>query len=217
MPTLAQPDYTFDEAIRKRFETVQGIGQQQNTYVNNQAAIKQQQALQARQQALLAAQQQGMQSAQGQQSFDAGSVPTTGGGKMASNPNPRSVEQALAFAKQAAASGDSSWYRMCLAFVARAYGIASGSPTAIAAYQLAAKQGRITNNMTPNVGSVVYWNTGGGRPGHAALYAGNGMIYSNDIGGRGRISLVPIGDISKKWGSQYLGWSDPYFAASPRR
>jgi len=43
------------------------------------------------------------------------------------------------------------------------------------------------------------------------------MIYSNDIGGAGRISLVPIGDISKKWGAQYLGWSDPYFAASPRR
>lgn len=212
MPTLAQPDYTFDDAIRKRFQTVADIGTQQNNYVQQQANVRQQRALQERQMALQNAALQGAQNTQNGMSQNG-----TGTGKYASNPNPRSVDQALAFARQAVANGDSNWYRQCLAFVARAYGLASGSPTAIAAYQLANSRGQITRDSNPNIGSVVYWDTGKGKAGHAALYAGNGMIYSNDIGGAGKISLVPLNTISQKWGAQYLGWSDPYFAASPRR
>lgn len=208
--------YNYDTALRARLAQINEQGNQQNAYAANQALVKQQRDLQAQNQAFSSAQ------SQGQQQFNSAGVAagpqqesTGGSGKNASNPNPRSVEQALAFAKQAAASGDSGWYRRCLAFVAQSYGLASGSPTATAAYQLSKSQGRINTNMSPNTGAVVYWNTG--AAGHAALYAGNGMVYSTDIGGKGRISLVPIGDISKKWGAPYLGWSDPYFAASPRR
>ena len=207
--------YDYQVAIRNRLAQINDMGTQQNQYVQQKAMADQQKRLEAQRQAMMAAasQQQGA-SVGGDSGADYG----TGQGAQANNPNPRSVAQALAFAKQAAANGDSSWYRRCLAFVASAYGLAgSGSNRAIDAYNLAANQKRIVNSGTPNVGSVVYWNTGQGKAGHAALYAGNGMIYSNDIGGAGRISLVPIGDISKKWGSQYLGWSDPYFASSPRR
>lgn len=202
--------YNYDTALRNRLAQINEQGVQQNAYAQNQALVAQQRAIDAQNKAM----QQ-----QGQNQFAPVGAPagqTTGGnGKYASNPNPRSVDQALAFAKQAVANGDTGWYHRCLAFVAQAYGLASGSPTATAAYQLSRSRGQINTNMDPNVGAVVYWNTG--ASGHAALYAGNGMVYSTDITGRGRVGLVPIGDISKKWGAPYLGWSDPYFAASPRR
>ena len=199
--------YDYNTAIRARLASINDLGEQQNQYVFRQA--------QARQQAEMEAANRQLANAY-QPSYSVGNqTPGKGTGKYANNPNPRSVQQALAFAQQAVANGDSGWYRRCLAFVAQAYGLASGSPTATAAYNLARSQGRINTDMNPNVGSVVYWNTG--PAGHAALYAGNGMVYSTDISGKGRIGLVPIGTIGSKWGAPYLGWSDPYFAASPKR
>ncbi len=206
--------FNYDAALRQRLAQINDQGVQQNAYAQNQALVAQQRAIDAQNKAMQEAQRQG-QSNFSPVGAQQSSGPTGTNGKYASNPNPRSVDQALAFAKQAVANGDTGWYHRCLAFVAQAYGLASGSPTATAAYQLARSRGQINTNQDPNIGAVVYWNTG--ASGHAALYAGNGMVYSTDITGKGRVGLVPISQITKQWGAPYLGWQDPYFAASPRR
>jgi hypothetical protein len=214
-PIAPQTDngYDYNTALRARLAQITDLGTQQNQYVMQRESARQQAAMAAAQQAELnAARQQSQQSISPVASQQ---TANTGPGKYANNPNPRSVQQALQFAQQAVANGDSGWYRRCLAFVAQAYGLASGSPTARAAYNLSSSQGRVVKDMNPNIGAVMWWDTPGA--GHAGLYAGNGMVYSTDISGKGRIGLVPIGDISRKWGAPYLGWSDPYFAASPRR
>jgi len=211
--TPQQKTYDYGGALRGRLATIAGANEEANQASIQQSLARQQKQIAADNAAWSAQQSQGMQQSVGADSSWSGKD-----SGQAFSPNPRNAQQALEYAKQAAASGNSSWYRRCLAFVASAYGLAgSGSNRAMDAYNLAASQKRISTSGSPTVGSVVYWNTGAGKAGHAALYAGNGMVYSTDIGGRGKISLVPLGDISKKWGSQYLGWSEPYFAASPRR
>lgn len=54
----------------------------------------------------------------------------------------------------------------------------------------------------PPPGAAVYW---GGGAGHAAISAGNGMVYSTDV--HGGIGLISIAAINQKWGKPYLGWS----------
>ena len=57
----------------------------------------------------------------------------------------------------------------------------------------------------------MFWYTGEGRAGHVAVYLGDGKIASNDIRRNGKIDIVPMSEISQKWGAKYLGWTPPYF------
>lgn len=57
-------------------------------------------------------------------------------------------------------------------------------------------------------GTLVYW---GGGYGHVALSAGDGTVFSTDIGGPGTVTRVPISEITNKWNKPYLGWAAPYF------
>ena len=126
--------------------------------------------------------------------------------------NPRAVEQAIAWARQQAASGSGGWYRRCLAFVAQAYGWSfSGTQYAIDQYTSVMPTGmRHDGDRNPTPGALLFWSTSG-RAGHVALYLGGGQIASNDIITDGEISVVPATDIETKWGATYLGWSPPYF------
>lgn len=66
------------------------------------------------------------------------------------------------------------------------------------------------------LGAPVYWThiLIGGTPtrelGHAAIYAGDGWIWSIDIkrSHPGRVDLVPLDLVRTKWGGQFLGWTD---------
>jgi hypothetical protein len=73
--------------------------------------------------------------------------------------------------------------------------------------------GRNEGDTNPPRGALVFWNTGAGRAGHIALSAGNGMVYTNDYDGKGKISLVPLNQITRGWNAQYLGWAPPTFPA----
>lgn len=203
----------FDSVIRQRLGSIDEMGQQQNQFAAQQAAMKQQEQITAQRSQMQSAQQQGQQNSYQQQSQPQNAPGQYGNQTMAQSRNPRNPQQALEWAKQAAASGDSSWYRRCLAFVAQAYGLpASGTNYAIDAYTRLGQNQRHDGDRNPNVGSLLFYNTGS-RAGHVALYAGNGMAYSNDIGGRGKISLVPVNAFETKWGAKYAGWADPAFAA----
>lgn len=126
--------------------------------------------------------------------------------------NPRSVEQAIAWARQQAATGSGGWYRRCLAFVAQAYGWSfSGTPYAVDQYTVVMPTGmRHDGDRNPPPGALLFWSTTS-RPGHVALYLGGGQIASNDIVTEGAISVVAATDIETKWGASYLGWAPPYF------
>ncbi|MFD8155308.1 peptidase M23 [Streptomyces sp. NPDC059720] len=125
--------------------------------------------------------------------------------------NPRSTEEAIAWAKQEAETGGKDWYRACLAFVARAYGWSfSGVPYAIDHYREMPASMKHDKDRNPPPGALMYWETGG-RAGHVAVYLGDGKIASNDILRPGYIDVVPATDIETKWGSTYVGWAPPYF------
>ena len=106
--------------------------------------------------------------------------------------NPRSVTEAIGWARAQAASGSGGWYRRCLAFVAQAYGWSfSGTAYAIDQYTaVMPTQLRHDGDRNPPPGALLFWSTGS-RAGHVALYVGGGMVASNDIEVDGQISIVP--------------------------
>lgn len=59
---------------------------------------------------------------------------------------------------------------------------------------------------TPWTGSLVVWATGNPN-GHVAPCVGPGLVASTDIEVKGRVSIVPIGQIATRWGARLLGWS----------
>jgi len=57
-------------------------------------------------------------------------------------------------------------------------------------------------------GALYYW---GGGAGHVALSAGDGTVFSTDIGGNGTVTRVPLSEFSSKWHKPFLGWAPPFF------
>ncbi|WP_432156096.1 peptidase M23 [Streptomyces sp. bgisy153] len=126
--------------------------------------------------------------------------------------NPRSVAEAIQWAKNhAGANSTSDWYRRCLAFTANVYGWSfSGVNYAIDHYKVVPASMRHDGDRHPPPGALMYWDTGH-RAGHIAVYLGDGKIASNDILRPGYIDVVDAGLIESKWGSKYIGWTPPYF------
>ncbi|MCX5426078.1 peptidase M23 [Streptomyces sp. NBC_00078] len=126
--------------------------------------------------------------------------------------NPRSTEDAIAWAKSQSGIGSSAlWYRACLAFTAKVYGWNfSGVQYAIDHYKEMPASMKHDKDRNPPPGALMYWDTGQ-RAGHVAVYLGDGKIASNDIRRPGYIDVVPATDIETKWGATYLGWAPPYF------
>ncbi|GAB3425230.1 hypothetical protein [Flindersiella endophytica] len=122
----------------------------------------------------------------------------------------RNVNQTIAVAKRQVARPSAKaprrWKGLCLAFVRTCWGF---PPTGIFNANEAwrrTKRKRIRG--TPPPGAPIFWAVG--RHGHIALSAGNGRCYSNDIRRSGRIDLVPISEITRKWGARYRGWGEDY-------
>jgi hypothetical protein len=127
--------------------------------------------------------------------------------------NPRSVNQAITFARAAVQAPD-VWYRRCLNFVAQAYGYRfSGTSYAIDHYRVVMPASmRHDGDRRPPPGALLFWDTGS-RAGHVALYLGGGLVATNDIDAPGAISIVAAAEVERRWGATYLGWSPPYFPA----
>lgn len=126
--------------------------------------------------------------------------------------NPRSVEQAVAWAQGQATNGSSNWYRACLGFVAQAYGWSfSGTYYAIDQYtSVIPVSMHHDGDRNPPLGALLFWRSSS-RAGHVAIYVGDGNVASNDILVNGQISVVPAALIEQKWGATYVGWAPPYF------
>ncbi|MBQ0890707.1 peptidase M23 [Streptomyces sp. RM72] len=126
--------------------------------------------------------------------------------------NPRSVEEAIAWAKKNAGAGSSKqWYQRCLAYTAIVYGWQfSGVNYAIDHYSVVPKSMQHDGDRHPPAGALMYWDTGH-RAGHIAVYLGDGKVASNDILRPGYIDVVDAELFETKWGARYIGWTPPVF------
>ena len=62
------------------------------------------------------------------------------------------------------------------------------------------------NSSSPWTGGLVFWATG--HPaGHVAPCVGPGLVASTDIERDGWVSIVPVGEIARRWGAKLLGWT----------
>ncbi|MCX4784075.1 MULTISPECIES: peptidase M23 [unclassified Streptomyces] len=126
--------------------------------------------------------------------------------------NPRSVEDAIAWAKRNAGPYSSkTWYQRCLAYTSIVYGWSfSGVNYAIDHYQVVPASMRHDGDRNPPAGALMYWDTGH-RAGHIAVYLGDGKVASNDILRPGYIDIVDAELFETKWGARYIGWTPPTF------
>ncbi|WIY83172.1 hypothetical protein [Propionimicrobium sp. PCR01-08-3] len=130
---------------------------------------------------------------------------------------PFSVEQAVAQAE--AMNGNMNYGDMCLALVAAFYGYSSsGVNSATDAANIVANAGQMQYDTSAiPVGALVFYDgTPAGNPfGHIAMYAGNGMIYSNGAA-NGGVGMISLDTPSSGWGEPLIGWSSvwlPYATA----
>ena len=99
---------------------------------------------------------------------------------------------------------------MCLALVAAFYGYTSSgvnsATDAAATIEAAGQMQHDTSNIP--VGALVWYDgTPAGNPyGHVAMYAGNGMIYSNGAA-NGGVGMISLDTPSAGWGEPLIGWS----------
>lgn len=114
------------------------------------------------------------------------------------------------WAKEQAATGG-YWFNKCMSFVANALtGSNSGYTDANAGYAAMEDQTDVVKDAVPPANTPVFWT--GGKHGHVALSAGGGYAWTNDMGGKGRITKEYIPDIDKWLGSNYTyqGFSPGY-------
>lgn len=113
---------------------------------------------------------------------------------------PWTADQAFAFAK--VANNFQNWHDDCGMFVAMAHGYGgSGWNTALEQGQAA-----VLHQGPAPLGACHYWDGGAG---HTAIEAGNGKIWTNDLGVDGKITLEPFADVARKWGKNWIGWAHP--------
>jgi hypothetical protein len=122
---------------------------------------------------------------------------------------PRSVAEMMEWVKKEVDNPHEDYYRKCGHFSGAAFGWkASGENLAIDQWNHSSEQH--PGDTNPPAGALVFWKTGS-PAGHVAVSMGNGMVASSDIRRKGKIDIVPLSEITRKWGADYQGWTPPYF------
>ena len=120
---------------------------------------------------------------------------------------PFSVDQAIAQARSMI--GNMNYGNMCLALVSAFYGYTSaGIASAQDAAAVVSAAGMMHTDMSDIPVGALIWYDGGpvGNPyGHVAMYAGDGMIYSN--GASTGVGLMSINVPADSWHEPIIGWS----------
>jgi len=124
--------------------------------------------------------------------------------------NPRNCAQAVAWAEAHLSTAYNADYRRkCDHVVGLAFGrSASGFYSAIVHWQSTPERFR-HYDRSPPPGAPVFFRSG--EYGHACISTGGGNVISTDINGPGTLTRSSISDIERRWGSPYLGWTNPYF------
>ena len=130
---------------------------------------------------------------------------------------PFSVDQAMARAQSMV--GNMNYGNMCLALVATFYGYSSsGVNSATDAARMITSAGQMQYDLSNiPVGALVFYDgSPAGNPfGHVAMYAGDGMIFSNGAS-NGGVGMMSLYTPANSWGEPIIGWSSvwlPYATA----
>jgi hypothetical protein len=91
----------------------------------------------------------------------------------------------------------------CLKAVREMLLIPVRDPSAKAAWE--ATPDRHRHQGMPPPGAPVFFQVG--KFWHVALSAGFWLCWSTDVLRKGRFDVLPISEVERLWGAQYLGWS----------
>jgi hypothetical protein len=104
------------------------------------------------------------------------------------------------------------YYERCDHVVGLAYGFsASGSTTAYKHWLAVPAKYKHKGSTSVPAGGLAFFSGGSG---HVMISIGGGKFVSNDIGGKGTLTVTTIATIKSKWGKPYLGWTQPWFQAN---
>lgn len=129
---------------------------------------------------------------------------------------PASVDEAMA--KAAEMTGNWGYQNMCLSLVAAFYGYSSaGEVGAQQSADTIIAAGQMHTDMSDIPVGALIWYDGNpiGNPyGHVAMYAGDGMVYSN--GAPTGVGLIPLEEPADGWGEPIIGWSSVWLPAATK-
>ncbi|GAA4630963.1 SH3 domain-containing protein [Actinoallomurus vinaceus] len=125
----------------------------------------------------------------------------------------RTCAQAVAWAKSHIThTYHSDYANRCDHVVGLAYGFsASGSTSAYRHWLAVPSRYKHPGSTNVPAGGLAFFS---GGYGHVMISIGGGKFVSNDIGGKGTLTVTTIGAIKSKWGKPYLGWTQPWFQAN---
>ena len=118
-----------------------------------------------------------------------------------------SADQAVAFARRQVSSGTSKWHNLCLSMVRQSFNLPAVEPSAKKAWENAKKKHKTTNTKNIPRGVPVFYKTST-KNWHVVLSAGDGMCYSTDVGGRGKVGYISIKALASSWNITLLGWTE---------
>jgi hypothetical protein len=123
---------------------------------------------------------------------------------------PRSAQGAVLFALDEVRHPDKSYAGLCDHFVGRCYGYPhSGFDDAREHWNAIPDRYKRKPGTPAPKGSLHFWRVGAHD--HVAIDVGPGIVASNDIIVRGRISVVKVSRITEDWNAKYLGHARPWF------
>ncbi|MGB3953791.1 MAG: hypothetical protein WBL05_00650, partial [Brooklawnia sp.] len=129
---------------------------------------------------------------------------------------PASVDEAMA--KAAEMTGNWGYQNMCLSLVAAFYGYSSaGEVGAQQSANTIIAAGQMHTDMSDiPVGALIWYdgNPVGNPYGHVAMYAGDGMVYSN--GAPTGVGLIPLEEPAEGWGEPIIGWSSVWLPSATK-
>jgi len=125
--------------------------------------------------------------------------------------DPNTCAQAVTWAKNHITTAyHADYVNACDHLVGLAYGFPhSGSVTAIAHWQAIPGSFKHAGDRSVPAGGLAFFSTS--SSGHVMISIGGGEFISNDIHGSGTYTKTTIAQIENSWGSNYLGWAQPWF------
>lgn len=119
------------------------------------------------------------------------------------------------YARRESQAPSRDWTGWCAVFTRKAFGAPAigdhdgdGSADAEDVWKAAKHKHKTSNPAEIPRGVPIFWSGGRGDHGHAAVSAGNGVMWSTDIKRPGHVDLVQIDEVRRKWGLTLLGWTE---------
>lgn len=124
----------------------------------------------------------------------------------------RNPDDAIAWLERQRASGSTAWANMCESLCRQAYGLPAHFSSA-ELHANAIPTNRRYGRQAPARGDLVMYRNG--RHGHIVVCTGNGwQCYTNDYGGKGRVTLADARDLAPWCGATDWWVADAWWSST---